>query len=182
MTWPTTFWNTFSSDELRACERRKSKIEIRNSPRFSSFDFRISALTGSLLVTALVWAELGDLMSVPGRRADRLGHEIRVELAELISREVKDPRIGFTTVTRVELSADLHHARVFVSVLGGKEEQESSIEGLSSAAGFLRHEIGHRLALRRVPELAFILDHGAEAGEKIEMLLQQLRKDGGASE
>jgi len=121
-------------------------------------------------------------MSLPGRRTERLGHQIRVELAELISREVKDPRIGFATVTRVELSADLHHARVFVSVLGSPEEQQSSIEGLSSAAGFLRHEIGHRLALRRVPELGFILDHGTEAGEKIEMLLQQLRKDERAQE
>ena len=90
---------------------------------------------------------------------------------------MKDPRIGFATVTRVEMTADLHHARVFVSVLGNPEEQQSTIEGLSSAAGFLRHEIGHRLALRRVPELDFILDHGAEAGEKIEMLLQQLHKD-----
>jgi ribosome-binding factor A len=118
-------------------------------------------------------------MSVAGRRADRLGHEIRVVLAELISRQVKDPRIGFATVTRVELSADLLHARVFVSVLGSREEQERSIEGLSSAAGFLRHEIGHRLALRRVPELAFILDRGVEAGEKIEMLLQKIHKDDG---
>jgi ribosome-binding factor A len=116
-------------------------------------------------------------MSVLGRRADRLGHQIRVELAELISREVKDPRIGFATITRVELTADLHHARVYVSVLGNPEEQKNNIEGLSSAAGFLRHEIGHRLALRRVPELEFILDHGAEAGEKIEMLLQQLHKE-----
>ncbi len=118
-------------------------------------------------------------MSVPGRRADRLGHEIRVELAEMLSRQVKDPRIGFVTVTRVEMTADLHHARVFVSVLGNPEEQQSSIEGLSSAAGFLRHEIGHRLALRRIPDLVFILDHGAEAGEKIEMLLQQIHKDDG---
>ena len=121
-------------------------------------------------------------MSIQGRRTDRLGHQIRVELAELISRQVKDPRIGFATVTRVELTADLHHARVLVSVLGSPEEQERSIEGLSSAARFLRHEIGHRLALRRVPELDFILDHGAEAGEKIEMLLQQLHKDGETSE
>jgi len=113
-------------------------------------------------------------MSIPGRRAERLGHEIRVVVAELISREVKDPRIGFATVTRVELSADLHHARVFVSVLGSAQEQESSIEGLSSAAGFLRHEIGRRLALRRVPELDFILGHGVEAGEKIEAILQKL--------
>jgi ribosome-binding factor A len=116
-------------------------------------------------------------MSIPGRRTERLGHQIRVELAELLSREVKDPRIGFVTVTRVEISADLHHARVLVSVLGSPEEQQSSIEGLSSAAGFLRHEIGHRLALRRVPELGFILDHGVEAGEKIEMLLQEIHKD-----
>jgi ribosome-binding factor A len=116
-------------------------------------------------------------MSIAGRRTDRLGHEIRVILAELIARQVKDPRIGFATVTRVEMTADLHYARVYVSVLGTPEEQESSIEGLSSAAGFLRHEIGHRLDLRRVPELAFILDHGAEAGERIEMLLQQIHKD-----
>ena len=116
-------------------------------------------------------------MSVPGRRADRLGHEIRVELARLMAREVKDPRIGFATVTRVELTADLHHARVYVSVLGGPEEQKASIEGLSSAAGFLRHEIGRRLSLRRAPELAFIMDQGAEAGERIEMLLQKLHKD-----
>ena len=105
-----------------------------------------------------------------------------MELAELISRQVKDPRIGFATVTRVEMTADLNHARVFVSVLGSPEEQQNSIEGLSSAAGFLRHEIGQRLALRRAPELDFILDHGAEAGEKIEMLLQQLHKDDEASE
>jgi len=116
-------------------------------------------------------------MSLPGRRTERLGHQIRVVLAELMVREVKDPRVGFATVTRVDLSPDLQHARVYVSVLGSPEEQQNSVEGLSSAAGFLRHEVGHRLALRRVPELEFILDHGAEAGEKIEMLLQRIHKD-----
>jgi len=121
-------------------------------------------------------------MSIPGRRTERLGHQIRVELGELISRHVKDPRIGFATVTRVELTADLHHARVYVSVLGSPEEQQSSIEGLSSAAGFLRHEIGRRLALRRAPEIIFFLDHGVDAVENIEMLLQQIHKDDGASE
>jgi ribosome-binding factor A len=115
-------------------------------------------------------------MSVPGRRTDRLGHEIRVILAEMIARGLKDPRIGFATVTRVEMTADLHHARVYVSVLGTPEEQASSIEGLSSAAGFLRREMGHRLDLRRAPELTFILDHGAEAVEKIEALLQQIHE------
>jgi ribosome-binding factor A len=115
-------------------------------------------------------------MSVPGRRTDRLGHEIRVILAEVISRGLKDPRIGFATVTRVEMTADLHHARAYVSVLGTPEEQASSIEGLSSAAGFLRRELGHRLDLRRAPELTFILDHGVEAVEKIEALLQQIHE------
>ena len=113
-------------------------------------------------------------MSIPGRRTERLGHQIRIELAQLISREVKDPRIGFATLTRVELTADLHHARVYVSVLGSPEEQRSSIEGLASATGFLRYEIGHRLALRRVPEITFLQDNGADAGEKIEAILQQI--------
>ena len=117
------------------------------------------------------------LMTLAGRRTERLGHQMRVELAELISRQVKDPRIGFATVTRVELTADLHHARIYVSVLGSTDEQEKTLEGLGSAAGFLRREIGHRLDLRRAPELSFILDHGAEAGEKIEMLLQQIHKE-----
>lgn len=116
-------------------------------------------------------------MSTPGRRTERLAHQIRVELAELFTRELKDPRIGSATVTSVELSPDLHHARVLVSVLGSPEEQAGTMEGLSSAAGFIRHEIGHRLALRRVPELTFLLDHGAEEGEKIEMLLRKIHED-----
>jgi len=105
-----------------------------------------------------------------------MGHEIRVELAELISRGLKDPRIGFATVTRVDMSSDLRHARIFVSVMGSPEEQQNSMEGLISATGFLRHEIGHRLALRRVPELTFIPDQGAEAGERIELLLHKIHE------
>jgi len=115
-------------------------------------------------------------MTLTRRRPERLGHQIRVELAEILSREVKDPRIGFATVTRVEITPDLHYARVYVSVLGTTEERERSIEGLSSAARFLRHEIGHRLELRRAPELAFILDRGAEDGERIEMLLRKVHE------
>ncbi|MGA3167212.1 MAG: 30S ribosome-binding factor RbfA [Terriglobia bacterium] len=121
-------------------------------------------------------------MSMTGRRPERLAQQIRVELAEMMVRELKDPRIGFATVTRVELSPDLHHARVLVSVLGSPEEQQGTIAGLSSAAGFIRHEIGHRLTLRRVPELTFVLDHGVDEGEKIEMLLQKIHKDSAPAE
>ena len=116
-------------------------------------------------------------MTLPGRRADRLAHEIRVVLAEMLTREVKDPRIGFVTVTRVEMSGDLHHARVLISVIGTAEAQEESIAGLTSAAGFMRHEIGHRLALRRAPELTFVLDHGVDDAEKIATLLEKIHKD-----
>jgi len=116
-------------------------------------------------------------MTLPGRRADRLAHEIRVVLAEMLTREVKDPRIGFATVTRVEMSGDLHHAQVLVSVIGSPEAQEESIEGLSSAAGFIRHEIGHRLGLRRAPELTFVLDHGADDVERIAALIEKIHKN-----
>jgi ribosome-binding factor A len=116
-------------------------------------------------------------MANPGRRAERLAHQIRNEVAELIERGLNDPRIGFATVTRVEVSPDLHHARVLVSVMGTVEAQKQTLQGLSSAAGYIRHEIGRNLRLRYTPELVFALDHGAEQSEKIETLLQKLKNE-----
>lgn len=115
-------------------------------------------------------------MPLPGRRQERLADQIRSEVAEMIAGELKDPRIGFVTVTRVDLSADLHHARVLVSVLGDVEAQQKTLAGLSSATGYVRREITQRLRLRRAPELVFILDHGAEEGQRIETLLQKLKE------
>ena len=114
-------------------------------------------------------------MAVPGRRAERLADQIRAEVAEMISGELKDPRIGFSTVTGVEVSGDLRHARVSVSILGSADEQQKSLQGLSSATGYIRHELAQRLTLRRVPELIFLLDHQAEENERLEMLLRKLR-------
>ena len=94
----------------------------------------------------------------------------------MVVRDLKDPRIGFVTVTHVDLSADLRHARVLVSVLGTEEAQQGTLQGLTSAAGYIRHEIGHRLKLRHAPELTFALDHGTEESEKIESLLQKLKQ------
>ena len=116
-------------------------------------------------------------MTVPGHRAERLADRVRAEVAEMISTELKDPRIGFATVTGVYMSGDLHHARVSVSVLGSADAQEKSLEGLTSAAGYIRHELGHRLRLRRTPELTFVLDHAAEENERLEMLLQKSKKE-----
>ena len=115
-------------------------------------------------------------MNVVGRRQERLAGEIRDEVAQMLVRELKDPRIGFTTVTRVELSPDLQPARLLIAVLGDSEARRKTLEGLTSAGGYLRHEIAHRLRLRRVPEIVFVLDRGAEASEKIEELLRKLRE------
>ena len=99
-------------------------------------------------------------MAVPGHRAERLADLIRAEVAKIIAGELKDPRVGFATVTAVDLSADLHHARVAVSVLGAADAQQKSLEGLTSATGYVRRELGIRLRLRRTPELTFVLDQG----------------------
>jgi ribosome-binding factor A len=93
----------------------------------------------------------------------------------MVSAELKDPRIGFATVTEVDMSADLHRACVSVSVLGSADAQQKSLEGLTSASGYIRHELGQRLRLRRVPELTFVLDRTAEENERLEMLLQRLK-------
>ena len=108
-------------------------------------------------------------------RADRLADKIRGEVAAMIGGELKDPRIGFTTVTRVELSDDLHRARVWVSVLGDEAAQQRTLEGLESAAGYVRREVSHRLRLHRVPDLIFVLDRSPEETSRMEALLRDLR-------
>lgn len=116
-------------------------------------------------------------MSVHGHRTERLADQIRDDVAEMVAGELKDPRIGFATVTRVELSADLRHARVLVSVLGGEDTKRETLEGLSWAAGYVRREIGRRLRLRRAPEVFFVLDRGLEQQRRVESLLEKLKEE-----
>jgi ribosome-binding factor A len=109
------------------------------------------------------------------RRIARLNDAFREEISNLLLRQVKDPRLtGFITITRVEVSADLSHARVYVSVLGGEEDREEALRGLERAASFLRREIGHRLALRRAPELSFRRDDSMEQGAHVLDLLNEV--------
>lgn len=115
-------------------------------------------------------------MTVPSHRTDRLRDQIREEVAVLITEELRDPRIGFTTVTRVELSGDRQHARICVSVLGDAPVQKRTLEGLGAAMAYIRRELGLRLRLRRVPELSFALDHGPEEALHIQELLETLHK------
>ena len=106
---------------------------------------------------------------------ERLADQIRDDVAEMVAGELRDPRIGLATVTRVELSADLRHARVLVSVLGGEDTKQETLEGLASASGYVRRELGRRLRLRRAPELVFVLDRGPEEQVKVESLLQKIK-------
>lgn len=115
----------------------------------------------------------------PKHRPERLAELIRQTIAAFLTGGVRDPRIGFVTVTGVEVSPDLSHARVRVSVMGTEEERVRSLEGLGSAAGFLRAQLSRELALRTSPELHFELDRGLEHAARIDEVLRRLREDGG---
>lgn len=114
-------------------------------------------------------------MTIPGRRPQRLGEQIRVEISALLVSELKDPRIGFATVTGVRVTPDLRQAWVYISVLGSAEEQEQTLEGFRAAGSFIRRELAQRLSIRRIPELAFELDRSAEQAARIEELLRQTK-------
>jgi len=113
----------------------------------------------------------------PSHRPERLAELIRETVAAFLTEHVRDPRIGFVTVTGVEVSADLGHARVRVSVMGTEEEQGRSLEGLESAARFLRAQLSRELHLRTSPELRFELDRGLQHALRIDQVLKRL-KDG----
>jgi ribosome-binding factor A len=104
-----------------------------------------------------------------------VGELIREEISRLLP-ELRDPRIGLATVTAVDMSPDLKQGRVYVSVLGGKEEQAKTLAGLNRAASHIRHEIGGRLRLRNTPELSFVYDESIEYGARIEALLEKTKQ------
>src|SRR5436190_18895671 len=111
---------------------------------------------------------------------ERINDLIRAELSELIGRTVKDPRVaGLVSLTEVETSADLRHAKVFVSVFGSEEEKKATLAALKHAAGFLRHEIAQRLTMRTVPAFEFQLDTSLEHGDRILRLLKQVHEEAG---
>ena len=115
----------------------------------------------------------------PKHRPERLAEVIRQTVAAFLTGNVRDPRIGFVTVTGVQVSADLGHARVRVSVMGTDEERARSLEGLASAARFLRAQLSRELPLRTSPELHFELDRGLEHALRIDEVLKRLKEDGG---
>lgn len=108
-------------------------------------------------------------------RNNRVAEQIKKELGIVIQREMKDPRLGFITVTGVEVSNDLSQAKIYISVLGQEEQKKESLKALEKAQGFLRSEIGSRIQMRHVPELIFKMDHSIEYGNKIESIISKLK-------
>jgi ribosome-binding factor A len=114
-------------------------------------------------------------------RTDQIDELLRQEIAEIVTREVADPRIGFATITDVETSPDLRHAQVWVSVIGQPKERDTTIAALGRAMPFVRRELGQRLHLKRIPELHVRLDDTAERGTRVLRLLHEL-EDGATLE
>lgn len=110
-------------------------------------------------------------------RQRRVGALLKQEISLILQREVNDPRVGFATITDVEVSPDLREARVFVSVLGDRQQLEQSLIGLQHAAGYIRTLLGRRVDLRVTPTLTFALDRSLERGTRVVDLIQQLEAE-----
>lgn len=104
-------------------------------------------------------------------RTRRVGEQMQRELAALIRTEIKDPRLGMVTVSAVQVSRDLSHAKVFISVLGDAEVRQASLRILNKAAGFLRHALGQQMIVRTVPQLHFVYDESIERGSRLSALI-----------
>jgi len=118
-------------------------------------------------------------MKASSRRPEQVAETLRQVIADALAREVRDPRVGFVTVTAVLVTNELSHARVMVSVPGDDAARARALEGLESAAGFLRSRAARTLTTRTVPELHFELDRGLQHAARINELLEELRREAG---
>ena len=112
-----------------------------------------------------------------GKRAVRVGDQILKEIADLLMRKVKDPRVHGVTLTGIDLSKDLKHGRVFFSIMGESDDIVNTQKGLDSAKGYIKREIGRRLNLRYMPDIMFQYDPTIETGNQMEKLFQRIHKD-----
>jgi len=115
-------------------------------------------------------------------RTARLAAAIKEEMADILQNELKDPRLGFITVTRVEVSADIRHAKVYCSVFGPPEEGDATLALLKRAQGFIRSVLGRRIRLRHVPEIDFRVDPSIDYGIRVTRILDELKREGAGDE
>jgi ribosome-binding factor A len=114
---------------------------------------------------------------MPSSRPERVGGQIRSEITGMLSREIKDPGIGFVTVTDVKVSADLQHARVYYTTLGNEGARRDSARALDRAAPYIRRQLAQRLRLRHTPELQFFFDDSIERHDRLERILQEIQQE-----
>ena len=112
-----------------------------------------------------------------GKRSNKVGDLIKVEIAHMLLHELKDPRIGFVTVTGVAVSDDLRNAKVYYSVFGDEPAREQSAAGLESAKGFMKRELGRRIRLKFMPEITFFRDDSLDYAKSIDNVLQRIRDE-----
>lgn len=115
------------------------------------------------------------------RRQRRISELLKEELSILLLQEARDPRLADVTVTDVEISPDLRHARVYVSLMADEQAKRKALKGLERATGFLKRELAARVALRRIPDLTFHLDESMERGQRIMELLHQIEGEMGGT-
>ena len=112
------------------------------------------------------------------KRLNRISEEVKRVVSELIQREIKDPRINpFTSVTKVEVTNDLSYANIYISIMGNDDDKQNTLEGLKSARGFIRREIGNRIDLRHAPEPVFHIDESIEHSLYISKLIDKIHKE-----
>ena len=108
------------------------------------------------------------------RRVERVSDLIKQQVSNIIKNDLKDPRVGFVTVTSVDVSRDLRHAKVFISVMGSDEDRSKSMEGLGRATGFIRSRLGNKIRIRHIPELIFRHDDSYEYAARIAVVMKQI--------
>jgi ribosome-binding factor A len=111
------------------------------------------------------------------KRSSRVADQIKREISEIVLLILKEPKLGFITITDVELTDDLRYAKVFYSVLGDENERKESQKGLERAKGFIQREIGKRIRLKHIPQIIFRYDHTTERAARIEQLLKQVHTE-----
>lgn len=110
-------------------------------------------------------------------RQERVKELLKEEISDIIRRELKDPRVGFVTITGVDVTPDLAHAKIFVSVLGSEEQRNSTLKALRSAKGFVRREFAKRATMKSIPEIDFRFDESIEHGARIFELLESIKQE-----
>ncbi len=113
-----------------------------------------------------------------GRRTDRLGHQFQQEISKLLTKEIRDPRIGFVTISRVTVSDDLSYAKAYASVIGTDKEKKDSIIGLNQSASYIRKLLFKLIKIRKIPKFEFILDTNLDHSFKIQEVLNDLHENG----